>query len=143
VTQIPSPPSPLVLVVDSDADTREMLRKCLNLYGIEAAEAADAHDALRKVSESRPLAVLLDMALPGIDGYDLCRTLRERPDTQRTPIIAVTGHAFPADVQRARDVGCNAVLLKPCPPQHILLELQRLLPWHLSPSVEAAVPRTA
>jgi CheY-like chemotaxis protein len=131
-----------VLVVDSDADTREMLGMCLKNSGIEAVEAADAHDALEKVSESLPHAVLLDMALPGIDGYDLCRMLRERPDTHRTPIIAVTGYAFPADVQRARDAGCNAVLVKPCPPQHVLLELQRLVPLHLSPLVSATGSRT-
>jgi CheY-like chemotaxis protein len=112
-----------------------MLRMCLNQVGIEAAEAANAQDALTKVSETLPHAVLLDMALPGLDGYDLCRMLRERPDTHRTLIIAVTGHAVRADIQRARDAGCNAVLVKPCPPQHILLELQRLLPLRLSPPV--------
>jgi CheY-like chemotaxis protein len=77
--RIPPRPPPVVLVVDNDADTREMLRMCLNDYGIEAAEADNAHDALKKVSETLPHAVLLDMALPGIDGYDLCRMLRERP----------------------------------------------------------------
>jgi len=126
----PPRPPPVVLVVDKDADTREMLRTCLHLHGIESAEAANAHDALRMVSEAAPHAILLDMALPGIDGYDLCRMLRERSDTQRTPIIALTGYAYPADIQRARDVGCNAVLVKPCPPQHVLLELQRALPSH-------------
>jgi two-component system, cell cycle response regulator DivK len=136
------PPPPVVLVVDSDADTREMLRMCLKHYGIEAAEAANAHDALQQVSESLPHAVLLDMALPGIDGYDLCRMLRERPDTHRTPIIAVTGYAYPADIQRAREAGCDAVLVKPCAPQYVLLELQRLLPSHLS-SPLAAMAGTA
>ena len=119
-----------VLLVDDDADTRAMLRLCLTRYGVEAAEAANAHDALNKVSETLPHAVLLDMALPGTDGYHLCRTLRERPDTHWTPIIAVTGYASPADIQRARDAGCDAVLVKPCPPQQVLLELQRALPSH-------------
>jgi CheY-like chemotaxis protein len=135
VIRTSTPPQPVVLVVDSDADTREMLRMCLDRCGIEATEAANAPEALAKVSESLPHAVLLDMALPGIDGYDLCRMLRERPDTHRTPIIAVTGYAFPADIQRAREVGCNAVLVKPCAPQHVLLELQRLLASHLTSPV--------
>jgi len=126
----PSRPAPWVLVVDDDADTRVMLRMCLHHYGIEAAEAANAHDALEKVSKTPPHAVLLDMGLPGIDGYDLCRMLRERPDTHTTPIIALTGYAYAADIQRAKDAGCNAVLVKPCPPQHLLLELQRHLPSH-------------
>jgi two-component system, cell cycle response regulator DivK len=141
--RIPPRPPPVVLVVDNDAGTREMLRLWLKNRGIDAAEAANAHDALEKVSETPPHAVLLDLALPGIDGYGLCRMLRERPDTHRTPIIAVTAHALPADMQRARDAGCNAVLVKPCPPQHVLLELQRLLPLHLRPQVSASLSRTA
>lgn len=109
-----------------------MLRLCLKHYGIDAAEAANAHDALESVAERPPHAVLLDMALPGIDGYDLCRMLRKRPDTQRTPIIAVTGYAYPADIQRAREAGCDVVFVKPCPPQDVIQELQRRLPSHLS-----------
>ena len=136
-------PPPRVLLVDDDADTRKTLRMCLNQVGIEAAEAANAPDALKKVSESVPHAVLLDMSLPDIDGYDLCRMLRERPDTHRTPIIAVTGHAYRADIQRARDAGCNAVLVKPCPPQYVLLELQRLLPLNRIPPVPATSSRSA
>jgi CheY-like chemotaxis protein len=81
VLRIPPRPPPVVLDVVNDPDTRELLRVCLNQVGIEAAEAANAHDALKKVSETLPHAVLLDMALPGTDGYDLCRMLRDRPDT--------------------------------------------------------------
>jgi CheY-like chemotaxis protein len=119
-----------VLVVDDDADTREMVRQCLICSGVEATEAANATDALEKVSEAHPHVVLLAMGHPEIDGYDLCRLLRERPDTHRTPIIALTGHAYPADVQRARDAGCNAVLVKPCSPEYVVVELQRALPSH-------------
>jgi CheY-like chemotaxis protein len=126
----PTRPSPRVLVVDDDTDTREMLRQCLLCSGVEAAEAANATDALEKMSDALPHAVLLSMGLPDLDGYDLCRLLRERPDTHRTPIIALTGHAYPVDVQRARDAGCTAVLVKPCSPEYVLLELQRVLPSH-------------
>jgi CheY-like chemotaxis protein len=126
----PTRPPPLVLVVDDDADTREMLRLCLECHGVDATEAANGHDALKTVSETLPNAVLLDMGLPDIDGDDLCRMLRDRPDTHRTPIIALTGYAYAADIQRARDAGCNAVLVTPCPPEHLLLELRRALPSH-------------
>lgn len=121
-------PSPRVLVVDDDAVTREMLRQCLECSGVDATGAASAADALTRVADAPPHAVLLDLGLPGIDGYDLCRLLRERPDTHRTPIIALTGAAHPDDIQRARDAGCNAVLIKPCPPEYVLLELRRVLP---------------
>jgi CheY-like chemotaxis protein len=119
-----------VLVVDDDAVAREVLRTCLKCSGVDATGAANATDALRKVADTLPHAVLLDMGLRGTDGYDLCRLLRERPDTHRTPIIALTGAAYPADIQRARDAGCTAVLVKPCPPEYVLMELRRVLPSH-------------
>jgi CheY-like chemotaxis protein len=121
-------PSPRVLVVDDDAVAREMLHKCLKCSGVDVTGAANATDALKRVVDRPPHAVLVDMGLPGIDGYDLCRLLRERPDTHRTPIIALTGASYPADIQRARDAGCTAVLVKPCPPEYVLLELRRVLP---------------
>ncbi len=126
----PTRPSPRVLVVDDDANTREMLRQCLKCSGVDATAAANATDALREVYDTPPHAVLLDMGLSDVDGYDLCRLLRDRPDTHRTPIIALTGAAYPADIQRPRDAGCNAVLVKPCPPEYVLLELQRVLSSH-------------
>jgi hypothetical protein len=85
----PARPPPRVLVVDDDAVTREMLRKGLKCSGVDATGAANATDALRIVADTPPHAVLLDMGLPDTDGYDLCRLLRERPDTHRTPIIGL------------------------------------------------------
>ncbi len=124
-------PSPRVPLVDDHAAMLEMWRQCLKRSGVDATGAANATDALSKVSVTPPHAVLLDMGLPDVDSYDLCRLLRERPDTHRTPIIALTGPAPPAGSQRARDVGCNAVLVKPCSADYVLLELQRVLPSHL------------
>jgi hypothetical protein len=123
----PTRPSPRMLVMDDAAVTREMLRKGLKCSGVDAAGAANATDALRIVADTPPYAVLLDMGLPDTDGYDLCRLLRERPNTHRTPIIGLPpGHS--PDVQRALDAGCNAVLVKPCPPEYVFLELRRVLP---------------
>jgi two-component system, cell cycle response regulator DivK len=123
-------PPPLVFVVDRDAENRERLLTCLNGSGVLAMEAANATDALERVAEAVPQAVLLDMGLPDVDPYELCRLLRDRPDTRWTPIIAVTGDASPADIKRAHDAGCNAVLVKPCPPEHVMLELHRVMPRH-------------
>lgn len=74
-----------------DAATLEAWRQCLNRSGVEATHAANGADALRSVSDTPPHAVLLDAGLPDVDFYELCRLLRERPDTHRTPIIALTG----------------------------------------------------
>jgi two-component system, cell cycle response regulator DivK len=124
---------PTVLVVDDDADNREMLGMWLDCCGFQAIEAADAAGAMTKIAERVPDAILLDIGLPDFDGYEVCRRLRQNPATRSTPIIALTGFAYPADAERARDAGCNAVLVKPCPPEQVLLELQRHLPAHFPP----------
>jgi CheY-like chemotaxis protein len=122
-----------VLVVDDDADTLEMVRFALDLHGIQSEGAATGNETLRMVSEMSPDAILLDMGLPDMTGYDVCRQLRDNPATRSTPILAVTGHAMPTDVQQAFDSGCNSVLLKPCELDTLLAELQRHLPMHSWP----------
>jgi CheY-like chemotaxis protein len=118
---------PWVLVVDDGAGIRDMLQEWLKCSGVNAKAAADATDALKKVSDTPPHAVLIDMGHPDVDGFDLCRLLRERPDTHRTPIIGLTrGHS--PDVQRALDAGCNVVFVKPCSSKYVVRELNRVLP---------------
>jgi two-component system, cell cycle response regulator DivK len=124
---------PFVLVVDDHADSREMLRFGLDLIGIRTEGAESASEALRAVAENLPDAILLDIGLPDFDGYEVCRRLRQNPATRLTPIIAITGWATAADVQRAREAGCNSVLVKPCEFDKVLLELRRHLPLHFPP----------
>lgn len=119
---------PLVLVVDDMADKREMQCMWLECCGFRGVEAADGASALAKVAEVVPDAILLDIGLPDISGYELCRRLRQDPATQSTVIIALTGYGFPDDIQRARDAGCDAVFVKPADLGRVLLELQRRLP---------------
>jgi CheY-like chemotaxis protein len=69
----------------------------------------------------------MSACLPDMSGLDLCRLLRERPQTERVPILALTGWAAPRDMERATEAGCDAVLSKPCPPEDIVRELQRLV----------------
>jgi CheY-like chemotaxis protein len=125
---------PVVLVVDDHADTREMLCMLLDCCGFRGIEAADGKSALTKIAESVPDAILLDIGLPDLDGCELARRLRQNPAAQSTPIIVLTGSGFPADIQRARDAGCDAVLVKPYPPERLLLELQRRLPSFFGPA---------
>jgi two-component system, cell cycle response regulator DivK len=124
---------PFVLVVDDHADTREMLRFGLDLIGIRSEGAESAGEALQAIAENLPDAILLDIGLPDFDGYEVCRRLRQNPATRLTPIIAVTGWAGATDLQRARDAGCNSVLVKPCEFDKVLSELQRHLPLYFPP----------
>jgi CheY-like chemotaxis protein len=119
---------PLVLIVEDDLSTRLMYRDYLSDSGFRTAEAHNGHQALEKARELHPDAVLTDLAVPGIDGFELCRALQQSVATRAIPILAVTGHASYLDEpDRFRQAGIAQVLVKPCAPDVIASELRRLL----------------
>ncbi len=127
-----SPDSPdarrTILLVDDDRECREMYARSLRAAGFEVAEAHNGNQALAKASEEKPSIVVTDLALPGIDGYQLTRKLRHQPATEHVPIIAITGYGgFMEDTERALTAGCDAVLTKPCLPDRLIEEVERLL----------------
>lgn len=118
----------LVLLVDDDRDCREMYARFLRDAGFEVAEAHNGNQALSKAGEQAPSIIVTDLALPGLDGYQLTRRLRQRSPTEHVPIIAITGYGgFMDDTARALTAGCDAVLTKPCLPDRLLEEIERLL----------------
>jgi CheY-like chemotaxis protein len=114
---------PRVLVVDDCPDTRTSFRTLLGLWGYEVFEAADGPSALRAALTGRPGVVLLDLALPGLDGYEVARRLCRMPGVASALLVAVSGYGREQDVARARAAGFDHHLLKPADPQ----ELERLL----------------
>jgi two-component system cell cycle response regulator DivK len=124
----------LVLVVDDDRECRELYARVLRMAGFDVAEAHNGNQALSKALEQPPAIVVTDLALPGLDGYELARKLRQQTPTVHVPIIAITGHGgFVDDTARALSAGCDAVLIKPCLPDRLLEEIERLLPRTLPP----------
>jgi CheY-like chemotaxis protein len=120
---------PLVLLVDDDRECREMYARFLREVGFEVAEAHNGNQALSKAMEQAPAIIVTDLALPGLDGYELTRKVRQAGPIGQVPIIAITGYGgFMDDTSRAMDAGCNAVLTKPCLPDRLLEEIERLLP---------------
>ena len=109
-TAIASPPKRIVIVED-DADGRAALRMQLLLAGHEVHEAQDGKTGIEIVQRVRPDVVLLDIGLPGIDGYEVARLLKGRPDCPR--LIAVTGYGHPEDKERAITAGFDAHITKP------------------------------
>jgi CheY-like chemotaxis protein len=119
---------PVVLLVDDDRQCREMYARFLRQVGFDVAEAHNGNQALSKAVEQTPAIIVTDLALPGLDGYQLTRKLREAGPTGAVPIIAITGYGgFMDDTARALNAGCNAVLTKPCLPDRLLEEIERLL----------------
>jgi two-component system, cell cycle response regulator DivK len=119
--------APLVLIVDDYADSRQMYTKFLTFKGLQTTEAADGHAALQKAHELHPDVILMDLSLPGMDGWQATRELKADRRTQRIPIIVITGHALAGVADSARAAGCDAFITKPCSPEDALAEIQRLL----------------
>ena len=112
-----------VLVVDDSKDTRTALRLLLKRWGHEVVVAADGPAALSAAVPFFPDVVLLDIGLPGMDGYEVARRLRARPCLGEALVVATTGFGRREDVERCLKAGCDVHLQKPCDP----LALKQLL----------------
>ena len=121
------PLAPLVLLVDDYADAREMYGFYLTRRGYRVEEAADGHEALGKALGLTPDIILMDLSLPGIDGWELARMLKNDARTSAIPIVALTAHALNGEQERALGAGCDAFVTKPCLPQTLATELERVL----------------
>ena len=121
-------PPPLVLVVQGDTDARQMYAAMLAYSGMRVIESAMADDAFRKAHVLRPDIVATGIGLPGgNDGCQLCERLKSDRRTQAIPVIVVTAWVSGGHLERARQAGCDSVLIKPCSPDVLLEEIQRLL----------------
>ena len=118
---------PLILVVDDFEDGREMYASYLRFSGYRVDEAADGREALEKAFALRPDIILMDLSLPGIDGWQATRELKKDARTAGIPIVALTGHALEAHSRSAKEAGCDAFIVKPCMPMDLLNEIRRIL----------------
>lgn len=119
----------LVLIVDDFDDNREMYAEYLAHSGLRVAQARDGHEAVRAATQLRPDLIIMDLSLPGLDGWDATRLLRADSRTAGIPIVALTGHALGAHAEHARAVGCNDVLTKPLLPEDLLLRITSLIAY--------------
>jgi two-component system, cell cycle response regulator DivK len=117
-----------VLIVEDFADARQLYLELLEYYGFEVHSAADGVTGLSMAKSLLPDAILLDLALPGIDGFALLTAVRNHPATAETPVLIVTAHAEPEVHARAKACGATAILLKPGLPEDLVRELRGVLP---------------
>lgn len=118
---------PLVLVVEDYQDAREMYAAYLQFSGFEVAEATNGVEAVAKAVELVPDIILMDLALPRMDGWEATRRLKTDPRTEHIPIVALTGHALAGHAEGAKQAGCDAFVTKPCLPDALVAEIRRLL----------------
>jgi two-component system, cell cycle response regulator DivK len=119
--------NPLVLVVEDYQDAREMYAAYLQFSGYRVAEASNGLEAIEKTTELMPDIILMDLALPKLDGWEATRRLKADERTKHIPIVALTGHALAGHAEGARQAGCDAFVTKPCLPDALVTEIERML----------------
>src|SRR5665213_4089886 len=105
--------TPTVLIVDDDPVFRSLTRDALEDSGLRVIEAADGAEAGRRCAEARPSLVIVDMVMPGVDGFAVCRELRARDATRHTPILMATGLGQHDSIDKAYAAGASDFILKP------------------------------
>ncbi len=119
--------NPLVLVVEDYQDAREMYAAYLQFSGYRVAEATNGLEAIEQANALMPDIILMDLALPMMDGWEATRRLKLQESTRHIPIVALTGHALAGHAEGARQAGCDAFVTKPCLPDALVAEIKRML----------------
>ncbi|MGH7138910.1 MAG: response regulator [Pirellulales bacterium] len=115
-----------VLVVDDHADTLTSTRLLLACGGHDVHEASCGEIAIKKASTVEPQLMLVDLAMPGIDGYTVARRLREQPEFATTPLVAVSGYGDAERLRQSLEAGFDDHLVKPVTPRRLLDLLNRV-----------------
>ena len=116
-----------VLVVDDDPDVRSLVELKLRLEDLEVVTAASGEEALAQLSVQDVDLVVLDLMMPGIDGVEVCRRIRENPDTSHLPVIMLTARAQEKDVERGFTVGATDYVVKPFSPRELMVRVRGAL----------------
>jgi two-component system, cell cycle response regulator DivK len=122
-----TPDSPLILVVDDYQDAREMYAEYLQFSGYRVAEARNGNEAVEQARALKPNLILMDLSLPGMDGWEATRVLKADDATKHIPIVALTGHALAGASEGAKRAGCDSFVTKPCLPDDLVVEVRRML----------------
>ncbi|GAB3485583.1 response regulator transcription factor [Nocardiopsis coralliicola] len=134
---MPAPTAPHVLVVDDEPNIRELVRAALRFHGFTVSSAADGASALRRVEEVRPDLVLLDVLLPDISGFEVCRQLRGRGD--EVPVIYLTARDAPTDTVTGLSLGGDDYVTKPFSVEALIARMRALLRRARRPAPEGAL----
>ena len=116
-----------ILLVEDNPHNRTIFAAMLNHAGFRVVEAEDGNQGLAKAHAEKPDLILMDMSIPGIDGWELTRRLKADAKTKATPIIALTAHAMRGDEERAMQAGCDGYLSKPISPKKVVEEVKKRL----------------
>lgn len=116
-----------VLIVDDEAMARTLLRLMLVRAGYDVTEAENGYDALERIKQEPPDLILLDVMMPGIDGFAVCETLRQQPTTAALPIIMLSAKTDLNSINKGLQVGATKYLTKPLTPDDLTRHVAEVL----------------
>jgi two-component system cell cycle response regulator DivK len=117
-----------ILVIEDTEDNRQIVGDLLSSAGYELIEAVDGLEGVATAEREQPDLILMDIQLPGIDGYEATRRIRKIPALAKVPIIAVTSYALSGDEAKTREAGCDGYVAKPFSPRQLLAKIREFLP---------------
>jgi two-component system cell cycle response regulator DivK len=117
-----------ILVIEDHEENSRILRDLLTSGGYEIIEATTGPEGVSMAEQERPDLILMDIQLPGIDGYEATRQIKANPTLHQIPIIAVTSYALSGDDTQALEAGCDAYVAKPFSPRALLGKVREYLP---------------
>ena len=118
---------PRILVVEDQEDNRRIVRDLLTSAGYEPLEAVTGQAGVSLAEAQRPDLILMDIQLPGLNGYEAARQIKANPELRTIPIIAVTSYALSGDDIKARQAGCDGYITKPFSPRALLAAIRGYL----------------
>ena len=116
-----------ILVVDDEIGARTLIGIMLDRGGFEVLKASDGNEALSLLERDKPDLVILDIMMPGMDGFELCKRIRERPETTETPILMLSTRGDAESVMRGMDAGASDYLPKPILHHDLVAKVRHLL----------------
>lgn len=116
-----------ILLIEDNEQNRYLVTYLLQAHGWAVSHAGDGATGIRLAGEVGPALILLDIQLPGMDGYEVARQLRANPKLDAIPVVAVTSYAMPGDRERCLEAGCNGYLEKPIDPQTFVMQVESFL----------------
>jgi CheY-like chemotaxis protein len=116
-----------VLVIEDSASVRRLIEVCLRVLGIEVSSASDGLSGLEAIREQSPDAVVLDIGLPGVDGWEVLRQLRDDDATAGIKVLVLTAHAQPEMADKAAKGGADSFMTKPFRPIDLRVQVEKLL----------------